>query len=46
MDKIFLIVITLFAIFYIYHSISKNKGCNCGKKSCGIKKDEKTKLKK
>ncbi|PKI81557.1 FeoB-associated Cys-rich membrane protein [Malaciobacter halophilus] len=43
MDKIFLIIITLIAIFYIYYTISKNKGCNCGKKNCGIKKDKNNK---
>lgn len=37
MENIFLIIITLFAIYYIYTKTFKNSGCNCGTKDCPTK---------
>lgn len=37
MENIFLILITIGAIFYLYKKVFKNSGCNCGNKgSCKI----------
>ncbi len=41
MENIFLIIITLFAAYYLYKKTFKNSGCNCGSKDCGIKKQNK-----
>lgn len=40
MENFILIIITLLAIYYIYSSTFKNKGCNCGTKSCPTNKDK------
>ena len=34
LEKLGLIVITLGAVYYIYRSLVKEKGCNCGKDDC------------
>lgn len=31
MENVFLILITIGAIFYLYKKMFKNNGCNCGK---------------
>jgi len=39
MEKIFLIVISLLALYFLYKKLFQTKGCNgCGG-SCGTKKD-------
>ncbi len=39
MENIFLITITLFALYYIYKTTFKNNSCNCGSKKCPTKKN-------
>lgn len=34
MENLFLLIITLAALFYLYKKVFKNSGCNCGKGSC------------
>jgi hypothetical protein len=38
LENIALIVIALGAVYYIYRSTFKSKGCNCGKDNCSVKK--------
>ncbi|MBN2769005.1 MAG: FeoB-associated Cys-rich membrane protein [Campylobacterales bacterium] len=37
-EKIFLVVITIVAIYYIYKRLFKSGGCNCGDGGCKNKK--------
>lgn len=34
MENLFLLIITLAALFYLYKKVFKSSGCNCGKDSC------------
>ncbi|MGP2657864.1 FeoB-associated Cys-rich membrane protein [Malaciobacter sp. WC5094] len=38
METVFLIILTLFALYYIYKTTFKNSGCNCGSNDCPSKK--------
>ena len=38
MENVFLIILTLAALYYIYKTTFKNSGCNCGSKECPTKK--------
>lgn len=38
LEKVALVIIALGAIYYIYHSMLKSKGCSCGKDDCCDKK--------
>lgn len=40
MEDFFLIIIAIFALYYIYKTIFKNRGCNCGSNNCQTKKDK------
>lgn len=37
-EKIFLVVVTIAAVYYIYRKFFKSAGCNCGDGSCKNKK--------
>ncbi|AFL68904.1 FeoB-associated Cys-rich membrane protein [Sulfurospirillum barnesii] len=37
-ENILLGLITLGAVYYLYRTLFKNKGCGCGKDSCSGKK--------
>ncbi|MGE4461314.1 MAG: FeoB-associated Cys-rich membrane protein [Arcobacter sp.] len=34
MENLFLLIITLAALFYLYKKVFSNNSCNCGKDSC------------
>ncbi|ACZ12566.1 hypothetical protein [Sulfurospirillum deleyianum] len=38
LENIFLGLVTLGAIYYLYRTLFKTKGCGCGKDSCNVKK--------
>lgn len=40
-EYILLGLITMGAVYYLYHSLFKKKGCNCGRDSCSTVKDKK-----
>lgn len=38
MEEFFLILLTIFALYYLYKKTFKNSGCNCGSADCSSKK--------
>ncbi|MGB6328419.1 MAG: FeoB-associated Cys-rich membrane protein [Halarcobacter sp.] len=41
MEDILLIIVALFAVYYVYRTIFKNDACNCGSKKCPTSKNKK-----
>jgi hypothetical protein len=38
LDDVLLVAISLGALYYLYRKLVKNRGCGCGKNSCGERK--------
>ncbi|RXK11696.1 FeoB-associated Cys-rich membrane protein [Halarcobacter mediterraneus] len=40
MEELFLVILTIFALYYLYKKTFKNSGCNCGSADCSSKKKD------